>query len=197
MGFAIPRIQYENLDTTGDTTSGSGTISTIPDTSDLVVGMFVRGTGIPTGAKIGTIGASSVTLASSVLATATASTVTLAFGFEILFDYPPIEVAGEIISANATVSESLSGIRQTSINYTQGIRKLKFSHLSPAVYTLVDTFLRGWALLGEEFRYYDDQTLTTYVTCELDSLKVTPTKIAPRGVDTYSWEVPLDLRRAL
>ncbi len=195
-GFAIPRIQYLNVDTTGATTSGSGTIGSIPDTSELVVGMFVRGTGIPTGALIGTIGVNSVTLASSVLATATGS-VAVVFGKEILFDYPPVETGGEELSTNSTISESLSGERQVSINYVEGLRKLKLSHLSPAVYALLDTFLKTHALIGESFRYYDDKTTSTYVDVELDQLKAQPKKLAPRGVDTYVWEVPLNLRRVL
>lgn len=197
MGFAIPKIQYKNVDTTGTTTSGSGTISAIPDTTDIEVGMFVRGTGIPTGSVVLSKTTSEIVLDDSVLATASGTGVTLAFGFEIEFDFPPEEETGEILDPKFTQSESLSGIRQVSLNFVEVNRKLTFSFLSQSIYVLLKTFLEDWGCLGESFRYYEDKTLTSYVEYELDKLKITPKKIASRGVDTYVWRVPLDFRRVL
>lgn len=197
MAFAIPRIQYKNVDTTGDTVITDDDIINIPDTSDIEVGMFVRGVGIPNGATVLSKTSSTVKMNSPNVASANGTGVALAFGYEILFVYPPKEESGEVLETKNTTSESLSGIQQVSVNYTEGIRKLKFSFLSPTLYATLDSFLRTWALLGQEFRYYDNQTLTTYVTVELDKLKVEPKKIAPRGVDTYVWEVPLNLRRVI
>lgn len=197
MAFAIPKIQYKNVDTTGTTTSASGTISAIPDTTDIEVGMFVRGTGIPTGAIVLSKTTSTVVLDNSVVATASGTGVTLAFGFEIEFDYPPEEETGDILDPKFTTSESLSGIRQTSLNFIEVNRKLIFSFLSQSIYNLLSTFLQTSGCLGESFRYFEDKTLTTYVTYELDKLKITPKKIASRGVDTYVWRVPLDFRRVI
>lgn len=197
MAFAIPKLQYKNVDTTGDTVISNGVITNIPDTTDIEVGMFVRGTGIPTGTLVGSKTATTVTLASAVLATANGTGVTLAFGYEILFDYPPIEDTGEALEAKNTTSESLSGLQQVSINYVEAVRRLNFSFLSHALYTSLDTFLRTSAILGDDFRYFDDKTLITYVSYELNSLKVTPKKIASRGIDQYIWEVPLQFRRVL
>lgn len=197
MAFAIPKIQYKNVDTTGDTTSGNDTITNIEDTSEIEVGMFVRGTGIPTGATVGSLTDTTVTLASSVQATITDTEVEIAFGWEIEFDYPPKEETGEMLDMKATISESLSGVRQVSEDYLKGVRKLSFSFLSPALYALVDTFLRTHAIQGNAFRYYADKTLSSYTEFELEALKVTPKKIAPRGVDTYVWEVPLTFRRVI
>ena len=197
MAFAIPKIQYNNTDTMGDTTSGSGTITNVADTSQLLQGMFCRGAGIPVGAIVDTFDSNSVTLAGGVLATISDSAVVLAFGFEINFEYSPKEQNGEVVTTNATTTDSLSGVRQVAVNYIGAVRSPIFSFLSPALYTLLSTFLNTWALTGKTFRYYDDQTLTSYVSYELDSLKVTPTKLHPRGVDLYSWEVPLNFRRVL
>jgi len=197
MGFAIPRIQYKNVDTTGDTVISNGVISSISNTTLIEIGMFVRGVGIPDGALVGSKTSSTVTLASGVLASANGTGVALSFGFEILFDYPPIEPSGEILESKNTTSESLSGKQQTSVNFVEAKRKLKFAFLTPSLYALVDTFLRTWGILGKEFRYFDDKTLPAFVTTELDSLKVEPRKIASRGVDLYVWEVPLSFRRAL
>ncbi len=76
-------------------------------------------------------------------------------------------------------------------------RKLAFSFLSPAVYALLETFLNTSAIYGDSFRYYDDKTTSTYLDWELNDLNVSPKKLAPRGVDTYVWEVPLTFRRVL
>jgi hypothetical protein len=197
MGHAIPKLQYKVVATTGATVLGDGTLSSIADTTDIVVGMFARGTGVPTGALVGSKTANTVTLAAGVLSTATGSGVALTFGYEVEFDYPPVEDTGENLETKATVSESLSGIKQTSVNYIEGTRKLKFSFLSPALKLLVDSFLSDSAMLGEDFRYYDDKTVDSYVTYSLETLKVAPRKIASRGANAYVWEVPLNFRRVL
>lgn len=197
MGFAIPKLQYKNGSTTGGITNGSGTIDNVGDTSEIEAGMFIRGTGIPTGALVESVTTTSILIASSVVATTTNSSVDLTFGFEIEFDYPPIEPKGEELETKSSSSESLSGIKQVSVNHIEATRQLSFSHLSPAKYALVDTWLRDDALNGETFRYFEDKTLSSYVEYELDNLKVSPKKIAPRGVDTYVWEVPLKFRRVL
>lgn len=197
MAFAIPKLQFKNGATTGATTNGSGTLDGVADTSEIEVGMFVRGTGIPTGAAVESVTTTTITLASGVLATATAASVDLVFGFEIEFDFPPKEPKGESLETKASTSESLSGLRQVSVNNIEGNRDVIFSFLSPALYTLVDTWLKTDGLLGNVFRYFEDKTLSSYVEYEIDSFKVTPKKLAPRGEDTYVWEVPLRFRRIL
>lgn len=197
MAFAIPKIEYKNGETSGAIQSGSGIITAIVDQANMEVGMFIKGTGIPDGAKVGIVLEDGIQLADGVLATATNSGATLSYGFAIEFDFPPKETKGEALETKATISESLSGLRQVSVNSIEGVRSLMFSFLSPSVYTLVDTFLRTHALLGFDFRYFEDKTLLTYVDYELDTFKIDPRKIAPKGVDVYTWEVPLKFRRVI
>lgn len=197
MAFAIPKIQYKNVDTTGTTTSGDDDITAIPDTTLIEVGMFVRGAGIPDGSLVLSKTSSTVKLNSPNVASANASGVALAFGFEILFDYPAIETGGEELETKNTTSESLSGLQQTAVNYIEGKRKMKFSFLTDSIYSLCDTWLKTSALLGQDFRFYQDKTLSPYTIFELDTLKVSPKKIASRGVDLYIWELPLSFRRVV
>ncbi len=197
MAFLIPKIEYKNAATTGDTTSGSGTVANVADTSKILAGMFVKGSGIPTGTLVGTVSSTSFTLASSVHASATAAGVALAFGFAIALDYPPKEPKGEILESKSTISESLSGVRQTSVSSTEGFREFVFSFLSPAIYALFNTWLTTSALLGDSFRYFEDQTSSTYVEYSLDTLKVTPVKVTSRSATTYVWDIPLKFRRVL
>ena len=194
MGHAIPRIEYKNTDTTGDVTTGSNTISgVLGDTDFIEAGMFVRGAGIPVGATVSSVAGDSVNFL-GLPATAMGEDVNVFFGYEIEFDYPPKNPNGETLDTKATISESLSGIRQVSKNFTEASVKLAFSFLSPALYIKVDDFLKSWALAGNDFRYFEDKTLPAYVSYELDTLKVTPAKIASRGT-SYVWEVPLVFRR--
>lgn len=68
-----------NVSTTGNTTNANATISGIPSTAALSIGMKVVGAGIPAGAAILTIAsATSVTISAN--ATATAAGVALRFG---------------------------------------------------------------------------------------------------------------------
>jgi hypothetical protein len=197
MAFQIPRIQYANMDTVGDTAAGNGTLLNIPSTVGLAPGMFARGVNIPAGALIGVVAANSITLAAGVLATGTTPGGAVSFGNEILFDYPPVEPEGEVMTTDATVSQSLSGQRQTAVNYVESVRNLTFSFVSPTLKALMDTFLQTWGLLGNQFRYFEDQTSNVYVLWELSDLTVDPTKRAPASATTYVWDIPLNFRRAL
>lgn len=68
-----------NISTTGNTTNANATISGIPSTAALAIGMKVIGAGIPAGATISTIpSGSSITISAN--ATATATGVGLRFG---------------------------------------------------------------------------------------------------------------------
>jgi hypothetical protein len=195
MSFAIPKIEYKNGSTTGDTTITSPVLANVPDTTNVEAGMFVTGTGVPAGTTVLSTTADSITMSAN--ATATASDIAIAYGFKIEFDYPPVEKDGERRKTNATTTTSLSGINQVSVNYIEGLRKLDFSFLTHALYLLVKTFLDSHALSGNSFRYFEDKTTTTYVEYELEKLDVTPKKIASRGVDTYIWEIPLEIRRVI
>ena len=79
-GAAISRTTYANLinntfitiPTTGNKTSGSATITNIPTTVDMAIGMHVEGNGIPSGATITSINSlTSITLSANLTATVT------------------------------------------------------------------------------------------------------------------------------
>lgn len=197
MAFAIPKIEYKNGSTVGTTTSGSGVITGLANTDDVEVGMFISGPGIPDGAQVESKTDITITLANGVLASSSVPSSSLEFGFKIEFDFPPKEPTGEKLETNATTSVSLSGIRQVSINHIEGNRSPIFSFVSPSLYILLTAFLENHGLMGNDFRYFEDKTLNDYKTYELDDLKVSPKKLAPKGVDTYVWEIPLKFRRVL
>ena len=69
---------YAPITFTGDTTTGSVTITGVSGTAGLVVGQVVSGAGIPSGATIDSIGSGTVTLSAAATATASAVSVTQA-----------------------------------------------------------------------------------------------------------------------
>jgi len=195
MGHNIPKIQYKNYALNGTTSIGSNTVTGIADTSSIENGMFVRGTGIPTGALVTGKTVNSVTFSG---AAATANgTVSIAYGFEIIFDYPPIEQDGEQLDPHETVTTSLSGIQQVIVDYIEAYRSPVFSFVSESIKNKIDTFARYHLVLGKTFRYFDDRDSITYIEYESKNRKYSPIKIAPKGENIYVWKMKLEFRRIL
>jgi hypothetical protein len=115
----------------------------------------------------------------------------------ITFDYPPSDPSPEALTINRKTSESLSGMRQVSLNSIEATRKLKFRFLSEAKKASLESFIQTFAAKGFAFKYFDDALSSSYKTYELDQEKVTPKTIAPTGANTYIYEMELQLRRVV
>ena len=192
MAHAIPKIYYAVVSTTGATTNLSDTITSVGSLTGLTVGMYVEGAGIPANTQIIAIG---VNVQLNKQATAN-GTVSLTFFNRVVFEYPPIEAGGETIDPKERQSTSISGKVQTSIDFVEGKRSLNFSFLSQDIYDALKLFHTSHAYIGRTFRYFDDQTLGTYIEYELSDLRFEGKKIAPKGTG-YVWQVPLKFRRVL
>jgi microcystin-dependent protein len=85
-GTAISRTTYATLfasitaQVTGTVTSGSNSISSVTSPQAMWVGMPISGPGIPAGATITAVGASTITLSANATATATTTVVICPFG---------------------------------------------------------------------------------------------------------------------
>jgi hypothetical protein len=179
MPHKIPKLQWKNYQKTGNTNSNT-TISGMNNTTNLEAGMTVKGSGIQSGTTIVSVdSATQITITPA--ATATASGVTLDFYYEISFTYPPVEKGGEKLDSKERVSVSVSGQRQVSVDYIEATRAFDFRFLSESEKTTLQTFFTTWGYLGKIFRYFDDNTLTSYIEYELNDLKFDPKKIAPKG----------------
>jgi hypothetical protein len=194
MAHAIPKIHFLISEITGDTTSGSDSVTNVSDTTDVQVGMYITGTGIPADATV--LAKTSSTIQLSANATANGTAVAIETFKKIEFDFPPIEKSGEKLNPQERRSISLSGISQVSIDYIEGVRALNFSHLTNTKYLAFKAFYDESAVYGESFRYYDDKTLTDYINYELRSFDWDGVKIASRGT-SYVWAVPVQFRRAV
>lgn len=67
---------YTGVAITGNTTSGSATVSSVSSTTNLSVGMIMLGPGIPANTSIDAIGTGTLTLSANATATATAAALT-------------------------------------------------------------------------------------------------------------------------
>lgn len=82
-GASVSRTTYADLFNaitarpTGNVTSGSNSISSVTSPSSMWVGMPISGTGIPAGATVTAVGASTITLSANATATATGVTVAI------------------------------------------------------------------------------------------------------------------------
>lgn len=115
---------------------------------------------------------------------------------EVTFTYPPAEDGPEELEPKDRVSVSIAGIRQVSVDYIEAIRKVKFSHLTEAQRSALQTFFLSHAYLGKSFKYFDDKDSADYVEYELTS-KFSPRRIAIAGENAYFYELPMTFRRVI
>lgn len=218
MGHKIPKIQWGNQTLMGTTITNL--ILNFSSTEGLFPGMFVSGSGVPVGTIILSVDSpTQITLSNPVdinsiqlesglgdilteggdriITEGATSGVTLTFYGEIIFDYPPVEIKGELRSAKQNVSVALSGLRQVSTNYTEAVRKPVFSFLTELIKVAFEDFFDTWGSLGKSFRYFDDRLSVDYIEYEMDDGKFEPEKIASRGVSAYTWKVPFVMRRVV
>ncbi len=114
----------------------------------------------------------------------------------ISFNYPPSQgQKRDAISIVSKDSESLSGVRQTQVNYFERNKKLKFRFLSEDDVDDLETFIVGHAGKGKAFKYFEDKNSADYIAYELDMKKFDPKPITAVGVDIYIYEVDLVFRR--
>lgn len=90
---------------------------------------------------------------------------------------------------------SISGRRQTNVDYLEVTRKLKFGGLSEAEIVSLRAWFRSWAYLGKQFKFYDDKDGTDFETYELADLKFKPKRTSPVGANAYLYEVQIAMRR--
>ena len=114
----------------------------------------------------------------------------------INFPMPPRDDDGEQLDTKERVTESLSGLRQVIVDFTEATRTLKFSSLSNAQKDALKAFFNS-VKYGTSFKFYEDLNDVAYTTYQLKDFKFKPKKIGIRGENAYAWEVPMVFRRVL
>lgn len=116
---------------------------------------------------------------------------------ELVFDYPPTVDDGDQFVPTNTVSISISGVRQVSTNYVEIQRTVTFEFVTQTLKMLYDSFMSTWAVLGNTFKYFEDQNSGTFVYYEISDLQTKSKKIMPKTANSYLWQIPISMRRVL
>jgi hypothetical protein len=161
----IPRIEWNEISIVGDTHSNT-TVDGIADTTDIIEGMIVSGSGITAGTTV--ISKTTNAFVLSVAASSTLNDTTLTLIQRFDFDYPPMVDTGEKITNQGKESRSLSGLSQVQTNWTEFQRDITCGFLTEAQKdSLRNLFFVAWAVFGNEFDYYYDKNDSTVVTYSL------------------------------
>lgn len=94
----------------------------------------------------------------------------------ITFRLPPEgrDPLGRQVTLKGDVSESSSGITQTSIDYLEEVFRVKFYDLNYTEISTLETFFTTHAVFGENFKYYPDKNVASYYTVTLDKREFRP-----------------------
>lgn len=114
----------------------------------------------------------------------------------IVFANPPVgmpEVEQDDAIEHTLVS--LSGQRQITVDFIEVTRRLKFGALSESEITSLRTFFRSWAILGNQFKFYENQNGSDYEIYELAELKFKPKRTGYVSANTFTYELPITIRR--
>jgi hypothetical protein len=106
------------------------------------------------------------------------------------FTYPPIQKA--MLDDKEAVrhdSMSSSGLRQVAVERVDTIKPLQFENVPWADLPACGAFI-DYALLGGEFSYFPDATLTAFQTYELLDTNFSP-KFNARGLSKFSLKLRL------
>ncbi len=191
----IPKLEWNPLAKTGDTTISDPNVSDIASTTDIVVGMYVSGTGIPADTTVLSKGANSIVLSNN--ATATNGYVALSFIQKFEFEFPPTKDTDNQIDPSEKITTSLSGARQVQVDYLEEKRDLEFGFLTSAEHlSLRANFYISWAVYGYEFKYFPDKADSSYETYELSDFKFSPKRQVKKH-PSFLYGLALKMRRVL
>ena len=120
----------------------------------------------------------------------------------ITFDYPPkgLDFEGKTFKAVQKVSTATNGSLQTSDNYLEDERNLKFAQVRQSIMDQLDVFMKTHALKGKAFKYYIHNA-----EVEFDTLKLTARgrKFRPKRTgwasddNTFTYAFDLRMRQVI
>lgn len=172
LNLLIPKLEWNENNLSGTTSSGSPIITGIADTSLLKTGMVVKGTNLVDGSEIIDISASTITLDTDATGTG-ATSVTALYRFE--FNYPPSADTEDKITTKNKITTSLSGLRQKQTEYIEATRDLVFDFLTKDQrITLQNLFYLGWASPGNTFKFFLDKDDSEFTIYELNNYAFAP-----------------------
>ena len=119
----------------------------------------------------------------------------------ITFEYPPqgLDYEGRNIKFIGKNTEASNGAYQTSDNYTEEERNLKFKQVKQSILDQVETFMLWAGSTKKTFKYYVDSDEVTFVTVQLSRRQSSfrPKRTGWNSNNDFTYEFDLKMRRAL
>lgn len=194
MSLLIPRIDFSIKNFTGTTTISSDVITAVPDTSEIVVGQVIKGTGIPFQSIVLSKTSNSVTISEDATAANTAIALTAATMVE--FVYPPSDDSEWQMKAVGTKVKSISGLSQVVTQYIEETRKLTFGFITHTVMNNLRSTFFTESLNGNKFHYFEDKAVNSYETCEFDVLSHSRKRQVKKHPN-FLYEFDMTIRKAV
>lgn len=192
----VPRLEWNDVEVIGDTTSGSPIITNVIDTTEIVEGMTIDHADFPADAVVLSKTVDTITVDADAIGTSAVETFDL---FERLtMDYPcPTEEGEEQFKASTQVSSSVSGLQQVQTNFIEGLLVQEYRNLTPTKFNILKyRFFATWAAFGKEFRSFESYEAPTFKTYELDLYDFNPKRAFPKS-DDFLYKVSLKFRRVI
>lgn len=167
LNLLIPRLEWNDIQISGTTTSGNDQITGILSTSSVKEGMIIEGVGIPAGTRIVSKTPTSVQLSQDATASGS-NTFDLFERYD--FQYPPKKDSEGQIKPSQKITTALSGVTQIQTDHIEEERSLEFGFVtSDDADTLREDFYLQWAVYGKAFRYFYDKDDSAFVEYELNT----------------------------
>jgi len=189
----IPAIEWDEKTTDGVSSIGSNVITGVTSTADVIAGMSVYSAAFPYNTRVVSKTLDSITVSNDATAVSTAFEFYRRYDFE----YPPKRDEGEQVKANQTKLKSISGRTQTVTNHLEATRLLSFSFINKADRDFIkDSFYLSWAILGKEFRYFEDQDINAVLNYENNTADYKQKREVKKHPD-YLYQIDFSFRRVL
>lgn len=190
--FLMPAIEWNKQTITGDL-PGSSTMTNVADTSGIEVGMVVSNENVfPYNTRVVSKTANSITMDSLPILVGTGFTLDFHNRYE--FEYPPTDDEEETSKIQKKVVTSLSGARQTVVDYIEYERRLTFGFITPADRDILKGFYEDFAGRGEKFRYFNDKAINGHVVYEDDDDEFSQERQAKKA-GSFLYEISFRFRR--
>ena len=188
----IPAIEWDRVTITGIATAENPTISNVNDTSEIVVGQVIASENFSYNTRVISKTVDSITLDSDAISSDSDFEADFYTRYE--FQYPPTTDQDERGETRRRVAESLSGERQTVIDFIELKRSLTFGFVTPEDKEILEGFFYDFAVLGKKFRYFEDLAFNEFVNYENDTDDFSSTRQVKKA-GSFLYEISFQFRR--
>jgi hypothetical protein len=193
MANFIPRLEWNDISVVGNSAIGSPSLTSVVSTVSVVDGMIINHANFPANSYVISHTVNTILLSANATINGTAATFSLFQRFD--FNYPSVKQAEPQYLPTESVSESISGIRQTQINNIIKKIDLEFKFLTNSLKIDLHTnWFLSWAVYGKSFRYFESKDVASSEIYEMDNLDFKPVREIA-SVGNFLYKLSLKFRR--